>query len=622
MSAKNKQYVMILERSKSSLNVSKDKNDYILEGVFAEFGKENNNRRIYEEKVYLPHLDYLKEKIKRASLLGELDHPEKFDISLKNVSHVVENLEYIPDKRSVVGRVRLLNTDMGKNAKSLVDDGVQLNISSRAAGVVKEDKTVEIKKIFTYDLVAEPGFQNANLKRINESLGLNPDDENIAIYEMNDFDLENVLEIENIEEEKEKINEKNNSDMEEFVTKDSLQKYSLKIKEQFEEIENKVKVFENEKYNFEKENINLKEELKTIKGYFDYLTEKFNTFIEFSDYIAENVNNSVNYSEYIAEKTNGMLDDFEKYSNYLAENLKNVIGYSSYLAENLDENISENQNTIKYSEYIAEILDNNIKYNEHIAENVSGMQDHSNYIVENLNHIVKYSEHIAKKLNESINYTDYVANTVNENFSNINENKDVKYSNTNKKINSINRSRKLGEKVDEILESVKKQKTDDIKQKYDFPYFNLLSESKKQEFMLLEDNQKQRVIEAVREVKPLNEYQFVEIWNKIMNPQEPEKLVEKIINEIPKELKPVWEKLDENVKQKLLRQAEFYNLKTTYQIKNFWNTRQVLTEKRDLEKINESVDMENEKIKEINKVYGDNYMNSIANGLDKFSLNR
>ena len=48
--SKNKQLLMILERSGESLSVSKTNDEYVLEGIFAQFGIENNNHRIYEEK--------------------------------------------------------------------------------------------------------------------------------------------------------------------------------------------------------------------------------------------------------------------------------------------------------------------------------------------------------------------------------------------------------------------------------------------------------------------------------------------------------------------------------------------------------------------------------------------
>jgi len=180
--SKDSKLVLVLERSSANLDITKDGSEIVLEGIFAQFGVVNNNDRIYEENEYLPHLEYLQEKIKNKRLLGELDHPEKFDISLSKVSHVIEKLEYDKSNRQVKGRVRLLDTPSGRIAKELVESGVPVAISSRAAGLVEPSKKVKIKKIFTYDLVADPGFENAVLSKMNESLGIL--NENVAIYDV------------------------------------------------------------------------------------------------------------------------------------------------------------------------------------------------------------------------------------------------------------------------------------------------------------------------------------------------------------------------------------------------------------------------------------------------------
>ena len=124
--------LLILERSNSNLNYTTDKDGSItLEGVFTEFGVRNKNNRIYEEKEVMPHINELKEKVKTNKLLGELDHPKDFDVSLSNVSHVVESLDYDADNKQVVGKIRLLNTSKGKEAQALIKDGIPLHISSR-----------------------------------------------------------------------------------------------------------------------------------------------------------------------------------------------------------------------------------------------------------------------------------------------------------------------------------------------------------------------------------------------------------------------------------------------------------------------------------------------------------
>jgi len=168
MAGKN---LLILERSAQNLQKITRNGKTMLEGVFAEFGIENRNGRIYEEKEYLPHLEYLKKDIANGNLLGELDHPERFEVALGSVSHRISELWYDQQKRQVLGRIEILEgTPKGQIAKSLLEAGVPLSISSRAAGTVNEDKTVAIQQIYTYDLVAKPGFESAQLHKVNESV--------------------------------------------------------------------------------------------------------------------------------------------------------------------------------------------------------------------------------------------------------------------------------------------------------------------------------------------------------------------------------------------------------------------------------------------------------------------
>lgn len=141
--------LLILERSTQTLSFESDsKGNYVLEGIFGEMGVKNKNGRVYDESEYLPQVESLKEKINSGKLMGELDHPQNFDISLKNVSHVIEDISYDKETRQVRGKIRLLNTDAGRQAKALVDDGIPLHISSRAAGVVEGNGSVKIKKLF------------------------------------------------------------------------------------------------------------------------------------------------------------------------------------------------------------------------------------------------------------------------------------------------------------------------------------------------------------------------------------------------------------------------------------------------------------------------------------------
>lgn len=172
---KSLQPLMLNEAADSTPNNRK----YIFSGVFTACSVPghvviNRNNRSYPEKEVLRHLGYLREMIKQSgSILGELDHPEgRFDIQLKEASHKITDLWYDQANHNVMGKLEILDTPNGKIAQELVDAGYPLFVSSRAAGDVDE-KTheVEIAQIFTYDIVCTPGFAEAKLERVNESLG-------------------------------------------------------------------------------------------------------------------------------------------------------------------------------------------------------------------------------------------------------------------------------------------------------------------------------------------------------------------------------------------------------------------------------------------------------------------
>ncbi len=150
----------------------------VLEGVFAQFSdKPNNNKRIYDIDEYLKLLEVFKQQVlSKKGVYGELEHPDRYSVDYKCVSHKIIDVWYVPETMTVMGRVLLLNnTPNGKIAKEIVKSGGQLAISARAAGseIEQPDGTFRAvtKLLTTYDLVYHPGFSTAVLefKILNES---------------------------------------------------------------------------------------------------------------------------------------------------------------------------------------------------------------------------------------------------------------------------------------------------------------------------------------------------------------------------------------------------------------------------------------------------------------------
>ena len=407
--------VLIAENSTNALirESVNGKKDYILGGTFTEFGVKNRNERIYTADKFLPALNEMNDRMSSlGAVYGEFDHPDVFDTSLSRASHIITKANYVKESNLVNGEIRLLSTYWGKEAKALVDDGCPVFVSSRAAGITESDGTVSLKKLFTYDIVADPGFASAKMsvKVLNESLGYNQNS-NFRIYEMSD---------------ESKINQLFDMNKNEFVTKQQLTDYSQYLVKELASTKKEVKGAISKgnlspkkleqllEYYDELNNTN-----SQVVKYLDYLAEKVqimvnenkslkettNKLIKHNDYLAENLEKAVNYSEYLAEN----LDKNIEYSEYLAENLDKNISYSEYIAENLDKNIS-------YSEYLAENLDKNIEYSEYLAENLDKNIAYSEYIAENLDKSIAYGEYIAEHVDNSIAYSEYLAEHVEGNI--------------------------------------------------------------------------------------------------------------------------------------------------------------------------------------------------------------
>lgn len=166
-----------------------------LSGVFGVVGIRNENHRIYEKKNYAAMVEHLQKVIQTEGCPGELEHPNSMNINLNNVSHKIESIRMNEDG-TITGTIALLNTSKGKEAQAIVEGGLPLYISSRAAGTISEDGHVQLSMLKTYDLVGTPGFKeakmslakNQTLECLNESL----DDGNImyAIIEDDEKDTE------------------------------------------------------------------------------------------------------------------------------------------------------------------------------------------------------------------------------------------------------------------------------------------------------------------------------------------------------------------------------------------------------------------------------------------------
>ena len=138
-------------------------NKFYMTGVMQRANARNGNGRIYGKEILQREVENYHKLVKERRALGELDHPDDSVINLKNASHLVIDVWW--DGDDVMGKVEVLDTPSGRVLKSLAQSGVQLGISSRGLGSVKESNGNTIVEddfvLICFDFVADPSVNDA-----------------------------------------------------------------------------------------------------------------------------------------------------------------------------------------------------------------------------------------------------------------------------------------------------------------------------------------------------------------------------------------------------------------------------------------------------------------------------
>jgi len=143
-----------------------------IEGPFLVAEIKNRNGRLYEYATMKKEVGrYTEEYISKNRAFGELGHPDTPSINLDRVSHMIVGLK--EDGHQWVGKAKILDTPMGKIAKSLIEGGAQLGVSSRGMGSLKNINGVNVVQNDFYlataaDIVADPSAPGAFVQGIME----------------------------------------------------------------------------------------------------------------------------------------------------------------------------------------------------------------------------------------------------------------------------------------------------------------------------------------------------------------------------------------------------------------------------------------------------------------------
>lgn len=642
--------VLVVERSGSDIsysnetvtnNLGKQEESIVLTGIFTTFNQKNRNGRIYESADFLPHIEALKESIANHTLLGELDHPHGFEISLTNASHVIESLEYDPQRNVVVGKIRLLNTAKGKDAQALVRDGIPLHISSRAAGTVDESGHVKLQQLFTYDLVADPGFANAVLSRVNEGVDSNPiseesrriltemkdsyehlnegltlisSAEGCEVYETNtelnpensgegmksvgmkDTDVKNNTENRTGNGTIDDTNNNNNMDNGNYISFEDFQKYTENLSEIIADLQSAIANYKTELDSVKKE----KEGTKPTEAFEDGKTD--NSLI--SSMVADNVDAKVAEVE---EK----YENLKKYTQYLAEQLDNAISHQDYIVDESNKIAGKQDEIIEHVDYVVENLNDTIGYQNYLAEMLDKSIDYSNMLAEEQNKNIAHSDYLVEKLNQAIEHQDYIAencnkiidenNKLNETVENLkaHNNYIVEGMNNMVKHNDylVENMNNMVSHQDYIVENINKMDGTTLNEETKTPVENKVEEkvNTKEEKKFDARQYQIALTEKIGTLISTVKSQYEEVKRKEAEQiTESRKAVEnanefKLVNYIPERLKEKWANLSDERKKEILAESRMLVINDANSATYFWNTRDMREKQVEMKKVEEQV---------------------------------
>lgn len=114
----------------------------------------NRNGRFYPYQMMVPVVEkYIADRMQHGQIrsFGELGHPEGVEINLHRVSHYLESLNW--EGNNCYCSAQLIDTEYGRLANTILQQGLQLGVSTRGLGALDED--IKLPKANNADVVGE-----------------------------------------------------------------------------------------------------------------------------------------------------------------------------------------------------------------------------------------------------------------------------------------------------------------------------------------------------------------------------------------------------------------------------------------------------------------------------------
>jgi hypothetical protein len=311
---------------------------------------------------------------------------------------------------------------------------------------------------------------------------------------------------------------------------------------------------ETEKLDKLNENVSLIEEtMDTFMSMFEKYSEeqstKLNAFVEHQHSETQKLNAFVDHQDEITEKLNA----FVEHQHSETEKLNAFVDHQDEITEKLNAFVEhQHSETEKLNDYM--------EYQHNETQKLNLFVENYEEQTNKLNYVVEFLDNQSTLLNNSLNVSNKKITELSEN---------VKLKTFINKKSDVNIDLKnISESVETVLENARKQKAfkNSVLSKY--PFLQLLSEERQQEFLKLDDTRKTMIIKSIEENEITSESDIVAEWKKVIAMTNDNSSIW-LIN-APKDYQNLWESLDAKSKTNIVNLAAMREFKTQNDVDTFW----------------------------------------------------
>ncbi len=278
----------------------------------------------------------------------------------------------------------------------------------------------------------------------------------------------------------------------------------------------------------------------------------------------------------IEENYNQMVDTV----NNQQENLEGAMAYVDMFKKVFEQTIVNLDGMVQFVNALADSHDET-------SEAVNSLIDNQNEMDTEIQECKKHSDLVAKFVNSLTDNADSLAATINANNAGGNgeggETKIPAVSQTNENKKTVMKLpvKNISESVSQVLQTVKKQKTDvsEAVFKTKYPFYDFFNDDQKEKFTNLSESKKLKFAEEMKKKRVITEAEMIDIFENV----DKINVADKYIEHIPKNLVRAWEALSIDKQVKVIGLFQLRDARTPADIENVWESLDLSGERKTVE---------------------------------------